>query len=445
MKIRLITTCLVLLATWGCAHPELTRRYHSRTFVDPPRNHCVIVTAFTMDVPGEKPQSLFASLAPQGQQALIEGIAKNPSSSEFIQTIKNIDSGGKGPFIDKTVFNKRVVFGVIKNPPGKEKEDLTLADRINILQVTLKSQKGVFDNWNKFETDYKTVDLGTIGRTQKVTTQVEAYMGPAAQSRIPGQIKGSLTGEKDITETVPLHQQYIHLSGTISPEKDQADLYQEGVVGIDLTGTFSVDFKLQAPNIAETPTKVVLFRSLNKEAQTPKQPQTKGLATKQPEGVQLDFAYIKYVKKDDKIGEPAALKCMLSYDYLLRHVVTKERETVEGLHDVHFWKGSVPAKEITLVSADELKATVFGIYMGNRDAINLEDPYGSELSSILQFGDYASAQDFLRWIKETQNTTVAKYKMYYGPHADKTYLIKDDIPLLNVKPVGLNYTVTLPQ
>ena len=275
MKIRLIAICLVLVAAWSCAHPELTRRYHSRNFMAPPRSNCVIVSAFTMDVPGEKPSTLLASLTPQGQQALIEGIAKNPSSGDLIQTIRNLDVRSRSPFIDKTVFNKRVVFSVTKTPPGLAQEDLTLADRINTLRVTLNSQKGVFDNWNKFETDYKTVDLGTIGRTQKVTTSVEGSMGPAAQGRIPGEIKGSIGTETGITETVPLRQQYIHLSGSINPDKDQAELYQEGVVGIDLTGTFSVDFKLQAPNVAKSPIKVVLFRAPKKESQASKK-HTKG-------------------------------------------------------------------------------------------------------------------------------------------------------------------------
>lgn len=428
MKRIIIALCLTVLTVWGCAHPQLTRRYQSKRFMDSPASDCVTVSVFTMDTPGEKQQRMVASLNGEGQAAFIGEIGKRTSSlGDFSQALMHTGAGGKETLIDKTIFRKRLVFAVTKKEPGQGKHTLTLADRINILKVTLKSQKGVFDSWNRFETKYQTVDLGKVSRTQSVSAQLTGSIGPAAEATIPTKLEAVLRGEKKIEEEVQLKQRYIELAGIISPEKDEAKLYQEGVVGIDLTGTFLVDFVLQAPNVFSLDEKVVILGPLEKGGKPIK-----------PDDVQLDFREIKYVKMDNITKKPKPITCQLSYDYLLRHVVTCDRQITEGYHRVQFWKGSVSATKIKLVSEDELKARVFRVYKDN-DPIILKDFFeGGSYKGNLQFADYNSAIDFIRWIKENKYVTIAKYKLIYDI-IDGKLLNKEDIPSLRIKPCGLNY------
>lgn len=384
------------------------------------------------------------SLAAQGQEAFIEEIAKNKSPGEFIQALKGDGSAGKDTNIDQTVFKKQVVFAVTKKLPSWARQrriwsgepgpdQLTLADRINNLKITLDAQKtGVFESWDKFVTLYGTVDLGTITRLQKSTANLEAYIGPAAQSRIPGQIKGTLGEEKDITEAVKLQQQYIKIAGAIEPDKQKATLYQEGAVGIDLTGTFSVDFTLQAP-AADVPARVVQFRSLRKDGKTDQKSKSgaKQSGKVESEEVQIDFADLKYAK------DTAPIICKFSYEYLLRHVVAKEDETAEGYHDVQFWHGDTKANpgEVTLVSTDQLKAWVFRVITGNTV---IELKYPGEEPFPLQFATFAKAHDFLRWIKESRQTTIGKYKLCYDKQGNIRDLNKSEIDSLIIKAVAFN-------
>jgi hypothetical protein len=445
MRKGIIALCLSVLMVWGCAHPQLTRRYNAKSFAPLPQSaeNCVEVSAFTMDSPSEKRKNLVESLSGEGQAALINEVGKRSKSlGDLTNTLTG--SGTKEGFIDKTVFNKRLVFAVTKKFPGEKKGDLTLADRINLLRITLDFQepkppsqnykeedhyqKGFFDSWSIFEAKQKTVDLGKISRTQSVTAEISSSIGPAAQNRIPASLTASLTGEKKIEEEVNLKQQYIELAGKIWPDKRKAELYQEGAVGIDLTGTSLVDLVIRADNISGREERVVVLGPLEKDGKPLK-----------PQDVQVDFIYINYVKETRKVPNPNKLgkdkrvldpiKCWLTYDYMLRHVVAKDRETAEGYHKVNFWQGSGPGELIELVSPSELKATVFCLYEG-------VNPLNIEGIGTLQFSDFTSAQDCLRWMKENKFTNIGKYKIFSIPNK---YLRKSDIPLLNIRPYGLNY------
>jgi hypothetical protein len=156
---------LIFVVISGCTHTELTRRYKSKNFDTAPREY-VEVSAFVMKTPPAPHQSLLSQLNREGQAALTSKLAewaKNPDELYKALATSEKGQGGSEGTIDKTVFNKRVVFSVEKETPGKEKDDLTPADRINELKVTLNlkdsKNKASFADWDKFDTKWGTVDL----------------------------------------------------------------------------------------------------------------------------------------------------------------------------------------------------------------------------------------------------------------------------------------------
>ncbi len=420
-----ITICLIALLLCGCATPELTQRYGSATWnrTQIPED-CIRVSAFTLDTPSIEPQEAIQSLTPEGQAAFIKGVErKTQNMDDFIEGLGSSlgKEPGKKGILDLTVFKKRFVFTADKN---LECPVLNPADRISDLQVTLKFKdrnNAQFVSWNKFFTQYSTIDLGKMSLAQQAGSEVSMSMGPPVGSPVPITVSPKISYTRGLSEEVSLRQRYVVTSGRLN--RDEAVLYLQGVTGIDLAGNFLVDITFQVKANRELKP-VLVYGPLGKDGRLMK-----------PEEIRIDFVDLKYP------ADSNSLICKMEYLYTLRHVKKQDKTIIEGDDDVDFITiRNKPALDIEVISEKELKTRVFGI--STRKLLDQEKPSedgwflcveGLEKRPIY-FASYSSAKEFLEWIRETKSSKVAGYGFFINQKPINT----GDIPSLFVKGVDLN-------
>jgi hypothetical protein len=449
--------CLVFCIISGCAHTELTRRYKSKNFAAAPpgkEQTYVQVSAFVMKTPPPPQQTLLSQLHSEGQAALISKLAEKVNTpDELYQALAASEKGPGGTegIIDKTVFKKRIVFSVEKESPGKGDDDLTPADRISALKVTLnfKDNKNipVFADWNKFDTDWGTVDLGTLKRTQHTTAGGTLNVGPAIDVKVPVSGTANISTEKSIDETINLRQRFIKMNGAIKKNRQEAVLLQESQVGLDLAGNFSVDFTIDITN--QKRSGFVIIGAFEKDGKPLK-----------PDDIKIDFGSLIYPVSSKPV------QCDLAGDYTIRHLRQLplydryDRELAEGLHRVVFVSGSSTGDKVELISSKELRTSIYEIhlkgqnrplYLGRQVTSELKDSDGNIKETIdknpLRFLKFEDAKRFLIWLKESKPKVsksaskgwkfakIGKYMIYQ----DKDNPIKkEDIPNLHIRAKQLN-------
>lgn len=336
---------------------------------------------------------------------------KTTNLEQFSKAVNDVGkSKSEGSTIDHTIFRKTVVFSVTKCLPDSGKEGVGIpqqsvlrpADRISTLLVSLTMQnvEGLFESWDRFDTKYKTVNLGDISRSQRMTGEVSGSMGPAAQGRIPAKIEGKLTTEESLSENLHLSKQYIEISGEISKEKQEATLFLEGASDIDLAGTFSVDFDIRTKGDKIKIVKVGSLRQGNQAVTS--------------DNIQLGICELIYPTSTSPI------RCNLDYQYVLRKVTGKDREIAEGYHRVKFLKKSKHEGPFTLVSRKELSNPIYLIISPN-GRLSIE---GQQI--VLGFITYEEAKNFIIWLKETKALKIGTSALKVGPR----YLEEKDIDRL---------------
>jgi hypothetical protein len=417
-KIILILSVFVMLIIFvlnGCT-PSLTKRYQ-RLLPPGPGNRHIEISTFTLDIPPSPGKNSLLQMSPEGQAAFIEAIGKKTSSvGTLLKSLGgNIGTSKKdGDIIDLTKFKKRVVFSVEKRALAGL--GIGPADRVDQLLIKLSNlQKAAFISWDKFETKYETVDLG------KITSAQEFNLGLEIPIKKPG-INTSIGATQGLSEEILLRQRYVELTGRL--ENNEAYLYQQGVMGIDLAGNFSVDFTIEIDQGSIAWSIVTSLENL-----------WNGPNPNNAKDIQISFVKLKYPNFSTPI------RCDLAYEYSIRHVEKNGHTIIEGDDVVRFIKGTNhQTKTIELVREEDLRARVFYIVTN----IDINNNTTSQSGFILHlyryetkplcFFDYENAKSFLDWLRSTKNLTVGDYviQMQYRP------LGTNDIPNLYIKGKFLN-------
>jgi len=247
---RFSVTVMAAVLSAACAStPELTRRYAGIRPDEGASRMRAVVSMFSLPVLSPGSRSMF-DLGSSGQTAFIN-VARDRTSSmpDFVEALgTHIPGTPAGPGIDATRLHRRVVFSL--SPEG-----LGPADRIDRLLLTLtltsptygSSPAWRFASWNRFTTRYETIELGDIGLSRK--REIGVSLGDLPAGSAGAEIGASTKLGRNLEEELELRQRYVAATGTLSDHS--ASIYQEGVVGIDLTGNSSIDVELAA--IAEAP------------------------------------------------------------------------------------------------------------------------------------------------------------------------------------------------
>src|SRR5262249_49488542 len=111
---------------------------------------------------------------------------------------------------------------------------------------TLSNLKnGRFESWDRFSTAYDTVDLGRLSLAKN--SQLELKLSGQAPSGAPA-ASVDYTASHNQNEEVALRQRYVVLTGSLT--SNRATLTEQGVVGIDLVGTSTIDVDVVVPALA---------------------------------------------------------------------------------------------------------------------------------------------------------------------------------------------------
>lgn len=408
----------------SCAQPELTRRYQHVKFSEKSKTKLVRIGGFVKPTSPAASNPAVLQLSERGQKALVDQIgAKEASSGGILASLggKMGPKGTKGDTVDRTKFKKRIIISVVKNDEVENP-----ADRIAKLNIDLthSTGDGKITSWDKFSTKYETVDLGKIALEQSQQFQIGAEVAAPASAAIPVKGNVSYTAARKMNEEVSLKQRYIVLTGILAGNK--AELFLEGVVGIDLTGNITVDVDIEAAPRMPVIDEIVEIGTLENE----------GVWTTDALKISVDLKRIKVPKNTNPI------KYDLGGSYVMRQVDNSwrrfyrfwgdDRTIVEGDDYVKMIPGDLFATNVELVREGELEVKVWKISVDTGLA-KLDLRLGARGPS-LYLQSYSQALDVRDWLRDTQNTSIGRHALYAGARA----LTAADLSNLEIIDLALN-------
>lgn len=300
---QITTLTMIIVVFLSSCSVDLAKRYKSQssTWVSKEATkRYVEVQAETFNIiePAKTPTSLkdIFTLSPEGQAELIKALGgKTANVDELFNSLsKKLSSENNSNNKVKvfpTTISKSIVFSVDRlwaaRFKNKNNNEVVLVDRIGDRVSNLEVSVNIpntnnmkFNSWDKFVTDYVTVDLGKVASSQQWSaTGTISYNAGAelanSEKSTTGNSTGTKTGKADIGQSeltdgttggseknkggkisagiggsasvnytdkyetnLNLHLQRMKLSGTLSQQK--MTLRQEGAFGIDLSGNTAV-------------------------------------------------------------------------------------------------------------------------------------------------------------------------------------------------------------
>jgi hypothetical protein len=411
-----------ILFCGACVSPYLTNRFHDAAFVErKAAGDLLKVSAFVLDVPPPAAKNFIFELSPEAQSALVQVLADKTETVEaFMDSLKN--GGGEGAdggdCMDKSRFRKRIVFSVEKKMSADPGE-IGPADRVSELLVKLAiPERARFLSWNRFETKFESVELGKVNATQNSKAGLAGTMLPKSPL-LPATIPVTAEFARNLAEEVSLKQRYVSISGSL--DFQNARLYQQGGVGIDLAGNFFVDLDVRS---ATDPTRDETFITIGNL-------KSKAGYTA-AEKLQVEFKKLRFASSSTPV------RCALDFDFILRHVANKGHTVIEGDDGVQFVLGS-GRNEFELLGMTDLKARVFKIISHRlNNGKPSPDSFILHLTGCREapicFASYGMARGFLEWLKETKSTRIGQCALVL----DDKPLDGRDIQGLEIEVIDLN-------
>ncbi|SFR35766.1 hypothetical protein SAMN04490243_1042 [Robiginitalea myxolifaciens] len=252
------------------------KRYRSVSYqeITDTRVPLVDISVFTTRIKPDKPidrRKTLWDLDGEGEAKLIEVLSQRYDSNEvFVKSLGNEFFKTKNNLVtDYSTQNLRIVLSVAKNRRyGSLGKGFSLADRIEYLKINIRSDSsGIhFTKWNKFETEYGTVNIGdvtfnesisltgglggsrtssnsftTASESDSATNGVTAVVTPTA----------AVTGGNSVSEVQKLGYRFLALNGRIN--NDSLVLEQEGIRDIDLAGNIILDVEVRFDSLQTEP------------------------------------------------------------------------------------------------------------------------------------------------------------------------------------------------
>jgi hypothetical protein len=341
------------------------------------------------------------------------------------------------PVIDLTKKKVRIVFTISRWHPYDLIQDkdygFTPADRIEYLKYRLNlndpNSSIHFTNWNKYTTEYGSIDIADLSFQQSVTAS-------AGYGDTTAGLNASVSGTASRTENQKVKYRYIQLNGRIGSKF--LELESEGTREIDLSGNVMADVDIQFDPIPE------YVYSLKKS----KDDSGNFIL---PDKIELQTT-MALIPNDESIHDITA---GLTYDYAYRHVERKANTIYEWDDKVKYFTGSV-TKKVTLLIAKDMIAPFCCIRVLGKDPpgakvfFKLKDNTAGagHLETTLSFPDKSSADSFIKWLISykcadadlTKPIVIGKeYQLFYrGAPVTKDQIEKQKNLLLSV----FEYSIT---
>ncbi|GAA4275780.1 hypothetical protein GCM10022259_05040 [Aquimarina mytili] len=353
-------------------------------------------TAKTRPIP---PKTIF-DLSPKGQNSLITEISKKVNnSSDLIKKLgSNLSIKPKKNIrvIDRTIVEKQIVLSVSNNSHMP-------ANRISKINITLDLGDDIkLLSCNKIATSYETLDLGKLNysNTNQASLTGNASTAIGSEKTSAGDdttnsktssngagLTGTVSASSTFSEEVMLRQRRVALNATISDNK--LSLYQDGIVGIDLTGNIIADIVFEIKDANVLP--VYTFKGL--------------------------------VDKNKKIGEPKDIivseilevlpnvtndiRATISYEADFREVISGDKTISESDDVIKLYHGTVSNEtNEVLIPKEKLMNQKLWKLSFSKD----KNKFPVEIKSVLGQGDlvfnsWDHARDFAFWLIEKFDDT----------------------------------------
>jgi|GEM_PF-1087047 len=389
------------------------KRYKSIKSSSLDNNNLVTVDIFGTKVEATKEEDNSKSLwdlNAEGQAEFIKTLStRNPDNDKFSTSLNSKYLKPKDKQVtDYTSKDLKMIFSIGKKRDytniDKTTSTYTLADRIEYLsmKITIPSSiKLKFLKWNKFITEYGSVDIA--GVTFNKSFEATAGMGisnsftrnKTGENRTTSNVNGftpeiSSTGTISNSETQNVKYRYVSLNGKLNDKEIM--LEQEGMREIDLNGNIVIDVNLKFDETPETLSLIEGYKTATGTYNTPDKLK-----------MILYTAMVPVVA-----GLPTSIDAKLEYKYAYRHVA-KGEDTFYEWDDVVEYKTGTAEKTITLFTKqDYQKNYVPDFYnisrigedattANNRTRIAVIDSTTSIPYEMI-FSSLASAREFWEWL-----------------------------------------------
>jgi hypothetical protein len=378
-----VVVCLVsIVLSSSCGKPELTNRYQSAAFPTPTSEDSApraSITVFTLAISDPPASTTIASLSDRGQAEAVKALAaKEQMTKGFLSALATPISPAESPahFIDRTKVKRRIVISLQNTSLGR-------ADRVAEATIQLRPDANAhFLSWDKFKTAYEDVDLGKLALTQTSGLTGGLEFGPLQSTSIAGaNLEASY--ERNLNEEIALRQRIVTSTGALSPEK--AEFYQQGAVGIDLTGNVIIDVYIDIVDDSP-PLETYAFTNLVDASGKPNPPGNV-------------MARTQLVVYPNKAKAPVMMDATLGY--VVRHVVSGDKSVAEGDDRVHYLRGEVStAAPNILVPIDDMRFAAWGL-VANGNFVKIREA-GVQREGVLALSSYEEAAQLLAWLKKIQ-------------------------------------------
>lgn len=299
-----------------------------------------------------------------------------PDNEQFIGALnQEYLLRGKGPLIDYTTRNLRMVFTISRERDfaslGDGSGRFSPADRIEHLKFTLEIPPEYnlhFTGWNRYTTEYGELEIADVSFSRSIDLEA-AWEGESIDAGVQRSVSRS---EKQVVKS-----RYLKLNGSISDRK--LEIEEEGTREIDLTGNVIADVSLVFDGFPERIT-LPLYSSGEK-------------------GSPPQVTALKYVDVMVPLSEgvPDVIMATLELEYVYRHVEVGWDTYQEWDDRVAYYTGTL-TRQIPLLKKHEYLPLLFciGTDLEGKEAIKIHSHTGTEYP--LRFASHAEASRFLDWM-----------------------------------------------
>jgi hypothetical protein len=191
--------------------------------------------------------------------------------------------------------------------------------------------------------------------------------------------------ERNLNEEIALRQRIVTSTGALSPQR--AEFYQQGAVGIDLTGNVIIDMEVDVVRDS-IPFRTYSFADLFQSSGGPN-----AAGNVRPRLQQIIYP--------EKAVPPIMMRASL--EYAVRHVASGDKSIAEGDDRVQYLRGrSDGGVSSILIPAEEMRFVLWGLAASD-NFIQIREP-GARGAVVLALSSYEQAEELLSWLQKTAVT-----------------------------------------
>lgn len=404
MKKHLIPIAIVLVTT-ACTSTLTRYKWMGKTKTDNSIVTMSVATSSVSPISESKPYKSVFDLTDEGQKAVL-----NAKSNDEINTFLNkkylLEQEKKGATTDLSSRTIRVTFSIARPVSYDKKNKFTAFDRIENLKYKFTLNNGVdadmiFNKWNKYTTEYGTLDIGTLEYNQSFTANLGlgAKVGASTSGKDTKKIDennssersysigpeisatASAGGSRSRKETQIIKDYYIQLTGTFN-NKD-FEIHQQGSPQTRIEGNVSAEITVKLPKQESW---ISSFSNLFDEA---------GLPNDQSK---VKFEANRYFLPDGS-KLTGGIYGKLDYEYAVRHVKRGRKTSYESDDHINYYTGNNTAN-VTLMKKEDLVVPTWFIKFenGTGSPPSLTYDIGGPKNTI-QFLSFEQALEFKNWLR----------------------------------------------